>query len=702
MAEIEYLDFDLLIEHAEEGYTARVLNSPAGQASVRFNLPFSELELENFLLRVGRTRRGVRRVGSPEMQAVKSFGGRLFQAVFDDEVRGCLRSSLDEASRQGAGLRVRLRLTEVPDLADLPWEYLYNPALNRFFVLSAETPLVRYLDLPERVRPLVVKPPLRVLVMISCPSGHPALDVEREWAKLRVALGNLRQRGLVGLERLEKATLAALQRRLRRGEYHVFHFIGHGGFDRRGQDGVLLLEDEQRQGRPVSGQELGMLLHDERTLRLTILNACEGGRTSRSDPFAGTAQSLVQQGIPAVIAMQFEITDEAAITLAHEFYGALADGYPVDAALAEARKAVFAQDNDVEWGTPVLYMRSSDGCIFDIERVSEEERRRAQVEALYREAQTAMAEGDWTEAIGRLQALLALDPTHAEAKTRLSQARRQQELAALYARGRKHYEAGRWHQALSYFRRVRAMGGDYRSVGILITTAQQAIARVEEKQATQSAPSKPSRWLWLGISAALVLLVLAGIVGCPVIGKFMTALFPTPTQPAPVVDSPEVDVTDVVQVTVTGQVEGTAPALLEADATSTTQRTATAVAQFEATRVARQTDPAQAVIDYYSAINSRRYETTWALLSNHFKDIFNCCRIDGSYDFDGYVQWWDSVAQVYVGQVRIVEQTGSTAVVIADLRYYLKDGRLISDTKPRIELIWDDARRTWLFYDKGP
>jgi hypothetical protein len=134
---------------------------------------------------------------------------------------------------------------------------------------------------------------------------------------------------------------------------------------------VLLLEDEEGRGRPVSGQYLGTLMHDERTLRLAVLNACEGARTSRADPFAGTAQSLVQQGVPAVIAMQFEITDQAAVAFTHEFYAALADGYPVDAALAEARKAVFAQGNDVEWGTPVLTMRAPDGRIFDVERVSD-------------------------------------------------------------------------------------------------------------------------------------------------------------------------------------------------------------------------------------------------------------------------------------------------------------------------------------------
>lgn len=368
MGVISYLDFDLLIERSEAGYTVRVLNSPAGQVTASFGQPFSGLELENFWLRVGRPWRGVRRLESPEMEAARTFGGRLFEAVFSGTVRGCLHSSLDEAHRQGAGLRVRLRLADAPELADLPWEYLHNPALNRFLSLSAETPLVRYLDLPERIRPLAVEPPLRLLAMLSSPSDYRPLNVEEEWEKLKKALGDVQQRGLVVLERQESATLSALQTRLRRGECHIFHFIGHGAFDERAQDGVLVLEDSQGRGRPVSGHDLGTLLHDHRPLRLAVLNACEGARTSRSDPFAGTAQSLVQQGIPAVIAMQCEVTDKAAITLAREFYGALADGYPVDAALAEARKAVFARGNDVEWGTPVLHMRSPDGVLFDIQR----------------------------------------------------------------------------------------------------------------------------------------------------------------------------------------------------------------------------------------------------------------------------------------------------------------------------------------------
>ncbi|RLT38027.1 MAG: CHAT domain-containing protein, partial [Chloroflexi bacterium] len=95
--------------------------------------------------------------------------------------------------------------------------------------------------------------------------------------------------------------------------------------------------------------------------------SCEGGRSSRSDPFAGAAQSLVQQGLPAVVAMQFEITDDAAAVFAQEFYRSLADGYPVDAALAEGRRAIFATKTNAEWGIPVLFMRTEDGRIFDVQ-----------------------------------------------------------------------------------------------------------------------------------------------------------------------------------------------------------------------------------------------------------------------------------------------------------------------------------------------
>lgn len=371
MSAQNYLDFDLQIDEMEEGtFRVRVLNSPAGQAEAAFDFPFSDLELENFFLRIGRPRRGLRRIDSPEMYEARKFGSKLYKAVFQDALQACLLRSIDQAEQQGNGLRVRLRLP--PSLTDIPWEYLYDSSLDRFFSHSTSTPLVRYLDLTQSIKPLSVTPPLKVLAMIANPSdkSFESLDVEAEWQKIEKAVDDLKRRGLIQLTRLPDATLSTLQKQLRREQYHIFHFVGHGGFDQQTQDGVLLLEDENGRSRLISGNTLGTLLHDHASLRLALLNACEGARGTRSDPFAGVAQQLVRQGIPAVIAMQFEITDRAAIQLSQEFYDALADGYPVDGALAEARKAIFAAGNDIEWGTPVLYLRAADSRLFDIATVA--------------------------------------------------------------------------------------------------------------------------------------------------------------------------------------------------------------------------------------------------------------------------------------------------------------------------------------------
>ena len=282
MSEIRYLDFDLTFAPTETGYRV-VVNSPAGQSTGEFNLPFTPLELENLLLKIGGRREPVRRAESPAMKAATAFGSRLFSTVFTAEVLGSFRASLAQASQEEAGLRIRLHLTDTPLLLDLPWEYLYDPVQATFPARSVWTPIVRCLDLPIAVQPLAVKPPLRILVMIASPSEYePRLDVEREWANLKAALEPLERGGLVSVDRLERATLEMLRQRLQTEDYHIFHFTGHGGFDETAQDGVVILEGEAGKGRWVSGQYLGEMLRDERTLRLALLNACEGARAQAS------------------------------------------------------------------------------------------------------------------------------------------------------------------------------------------------------------------------------------------------------------------------------------------------------------------------------------------------------------------------------------------------------------------------------------
>lgn len=368
MPKISYQNFDLVIETvdiAASRFRASVLHSPSGEASCEFTLPFTDVESENYILKLGRARSGVRNLNSPEGKVAMDFGSKLYNAVF----QGAVRTSLQESLKSQPWIRICIHLEKAHTLVDLPWEYLYDPEKRRFFAHSNKTPIIRFYDLAEAIIPLPVQLPFKVLAMIANPRDLPELNVEAEWSQIQKALAIPIQRGLVALKRVEVASLDALRHQLRQDQYHVFHFVGHGGFDQQTQSGVLIFERENGESQLVAGLHLGAMLHDHPSLRLVLLNACEGARAGRNDPFAGVAQHLISQGMPAVIAMQFAITDKAAITLAQELYKALADQYPIDAALAEARKAIFVE-NDIEWGTPVLYMSTPHGTMFNTQMMA--------------------------------------------------------------------------------------------------------------------------------------------------------------------------------------------------------------------------------------------------------------------------------------------------------------------------------------------
>ncbi len=365
----EYDDLKLRIE-AGDGDSYRVVAfGPGGNtATGRFARPISQVELDNFILRVGLPRRHVRKYRSSQMEEAKELGTQLFESLLAEDVGDLYHGARSVADSRNRGLRVTLYLTGVPELMEIPWEFLYDPGDAFFLSQSMYTPLVRSLDLRSASPPRKLTLPMKVLGMASAPQGFPGLDVDDEREKLARALEPLTSRGAVELEWLDSATLAELDRRVGNpDELHVIHYIGHGAYDDRTQSGILVLEDSTGGVHEVTGEELGGLLRDERSLRLVVLNSCEGARTSHVDPFSGVASSLLRCGLPAVVGMQAEITDEAAITFSERLYTALAQGFPIDAALTQARKAIFAAGSDVEFGTPVLFLRGENAQLFDVE-----------------------------------------------------------------------------------------------------------------------------------------------------------------------------------------------------------------------------------------------------------------------------------------------------------------------------------------------
>jgi CHAT domain len=367
MAAWQYDNFDLLIEAEGDGeFRARVTDCPTGESPTElFRIPFEPTELENLLLKLDPGRSGTRRVAAdPQSEAALRLGSGLFESVFTSDIRLTWARSLDVVRAAKRGLRLRLRLTEAPSIAVLPWELLYDRRQNSYIAQSERTPLVRYLEVPMTPRALDIDGALRILVVVSSPTDLPELDVEAEWRRVEDALATRTSQGTVHLDRLEQPTLPALSKWIRTHDVHVLHFIGHGEYDAQLQDGVLYFCDRYGRRAPVSSTVLGPYLRDHDPLRLVFLNACQSARVDSTDPFSGMAQGLVQQDCVAVVAMQFPISDGAAAEFTGDFYGSLADGLAVDQAVTSGRKALLAEYAS-EWATPVLFLRDPDGRVFD-------------------------------------------------------------------------------------------------------------------------------------------------------------------------------------------------------------------------------------------------------------------------------------------------------------------------------------------------
>jgi Tol biopolymer transport system component len=367
---VQYLDFEIDVTGGESGqYTVKV-RSPAGEAMTLMRFPFDQSTLTNRLqaLQIALLRSSVtrRRIASPESRTVQEFGQELWSALFSGDVLSRYEASRQEAKHQQSGIRIKFRCDE-PELAALPWEYLFDPVRGDFVALSASTPLVRYIPLPESMPPLLVTPPIRILAVAVSPSDLDGLDVERERSRLNAAMAPIQAKGLVELEWIPGQTWQDFMDAVSEGPWHVLHFIGHGGFDENRQEGIVAFARPDGRAEYKRATSLGRVLGDHEPLRLAVLNACESGRSDVTDLFSSTAGTLVRKGTPAVVAMQYEITDEAAIELSRSFYGSVARGVPVDTALTEARKGLAtAFEDTLEWGTPVLYLQAPDGVLFDI------------------------------------------------------------------------------------------------------------------------------------------------------------------------------------------------------------------------------------------------------------------------------------------------------------------------------------------------
>ena len=364
-----YLNITIAISSVGDNLFEARASSRAGEARRRFTPPFRLADIINHAVGPARWRslgtvKPIPPEDQPRFADARSCGEALFLALFGDDILEVLARTEEQARAHGdTGVRIRLAfdLTDpaTAQVAALPWELMRRRNAEPL-VVTTEMTLVRALDLPKPVKPRARIGPLRILVIRSNPEGTGALNLAKEGQMLINAL-----KVLPDIIVDEAPPIgAAIREKLRDHNYHVVHYMGHGDF-RADRGGMLLLEHEDRTAHLVSADTFASWLKDE-PLRLVFLNACETGTTpdgAGPHPFSGVAAALIQAGAPAVVAMQFPISDSAAIEFARSFYAVIAKGSQVDAAVAEGRKALFDGDA-TEWATPVLYLRPRDGNLF--------------------------------------------------------------------------------------------------------------------------------------------------------------------------------------------------------------------------------------------------------------------------------------------------------------------------------------------------
>ncbi|MCZ7574006.1 MAG: CHAT domain-containing protein [Ardenticatenaceae bacterium] len=354
-----YVNFEIRISlaGAPDRYEAVLLSGAEGDVRRVFAAPFTAEERTQFL-------ESLRTVAvshdSRLWDLTERIGSQLFGALFGGEMIGAWRAAA--ATRGARGVRLLLRI-EPPELRELPWELLYDTGRNFFLALDDDTVIVRYPEQAEPARRPNLRHPLRILGVVSNPSDTLRLDVASERQALETAVTS------VGHDRVdlawlgaEHATLTALLTSLdmarRQGRpFHVLHYIGHAGFSPTEREGVILLEKADGTADAVGGARLGQLLR-EREIHLAVLNACESSRGTEADPFRSLALALVSRAdIPAVIANQYNISDQAAILFSETLYTQITRGESVEYGVTRARKALAERIRRPEWITTVFHSR---------------------------------------------------------------------------------------------------------------------------------------------------------------------------------------------------------------------------------------------------------------------------------------------------------------------------------------------------------
>lgn len=354
---MSYRSFNLYVSRKRSSiYRATLLDETSVEkSSISEDFEFrNDLKIHQILENIEQNTVGSDREN--EYEDHTEFGKMLYSKVFSGDLGEYFDSCVQKARDGEYVLRISLRFDEdIPEIISLPWELLHDG--KSFLVTDRNISLTRF---PFKVKETESQPLdsiLRMLVIISSPNDPRILPVntEKEQEVILEAVDKLQKKQKIKVDFTEDATFENIQGYLSEQNYHIVHFTGNG-INMNGK-GYLVFESEDKIARLIDNEKLSNLFSG-RGIRLVVLNSCESAKGSNKEAFRDLASVLSRNGIPAVVAMQYSVSDDVAINFAHNFYKTIACGKPVDLALTEARIAMnnSKKSNGIAFATPVLYL----------------------------------------------------------------------------------------------------------------------------------------------------------------------------------------------------------------------------------------------------------------------------------------------------------------------------------------------------------
>lgn len=298
----------------------------------------------------------------PSATELEEFGKQLFALL----VQGDIETIYDKLPPSYIRLQI---YSNRPDLQAIPWEYIQWPrsppgpdafrsVIRVIPTIGVSAPVPRKLNGQIRLLFVYAEPPRGPSVGWSFIKD----TVEKQFKNQPQLQKNFT------IEVVEGATRASFEQAFVDAQYDILHIVCHGQV--ANGIGSLVFQDIKGSGQDlVSAPKLGGFLKDKE-LGLVVLSACNTSAGDYSKEFATVAKTLVESGIPAVIANQFEIQNSVAAAFAGAFYRELLISGDVDRATTKGRSSLDFRgelpnsDARIDWGIPTLYRHLGGAKVF--------------------------------------------------------------------------------------------------------------------------------------------------------------------------------------------------------------------------------------------------------------------------------------------------------------------------------------------------